>query len=55
MGIKIAAGAVAMILVLGYLLAPVIKLKEIDLGIVIIIGITMMAIDLLQSLKSKDD
>ena len=55
MGIKIAAGLVAVVLMLGYLLAPVFKLKEIDLGIVIVIGLAMMLTDLWQSLKSKDD
>jgi len=39
----------------GYLLALAIKLKEIDLGIVIAIGLAMMVIDLWQSFKSKDD
>jgi hypothetical protein len=55
MKVKIAAGAVAAILMLGYLLPPVFKLKDLELGIVICIGIAMMLVDLLQSLKSKDD
>jgi len=55
MGVKIAAGLVAMILMLGYLLPPVFKLKEVELGIVIVAGLAMMAVDLWQSMKSKDD
>ncbi|MGH8690058.1 MAG: hypothetical protein ACREUS_03415 [Burkholderiales bacterium] len=55
MAFKILAGVVAMILMLGYLLAPVFKLKEIDLGIAIILGVTLAVVDLVQSLKSKDD
>lgn len=55
MAFKIAASLVAMILMLGYLLAPVFKLKEIDLGIAIVAGLAMMMVDLWQSLKSKDD
>jgi len=55
MGVKIAAGLVAMILMLGYLLPPVFKLKDIELGIVIVAGLAMMAVDLWQSMKSKDD
>ena len=55
MGIKVAAAVVAVILMFGYLLALAIKLKEIDLGIVIAIGLAMMVIDLWQSFKSKDD
>jgi len=49
------AGLVAVILMLGYLLPPVFKLKETDLGIAIIAGLALMLIDLWQSLKSKDD
>ena len=52
---KLLAGAVAVVLMLGYLLPPVLKLKEIDLGIAIIGGVALMLVDLWQSLKSKDD
>jgi hypothetical protein len=55
MGIKVAAAMVAVILMFGYLLALAIKLKEIDLSIVIAIGLAMMVTDLWQSFKSKDD
>jgi hypothetical protein len=55
MAVKIAAGVVALILIVGYLLPPVLKLKEVPLGIVIIIGLSMMAVDLWQSLKSRED
>jgi hypothetical protein len=55
MNLKIVAGIVALILMLGYLLPPVFKLKDVALGVVICIGIAMMLVDLLQSLKSKDD
>ncbi len=55
MGVKIAAAIVAVILVLGYLLPPVFKLKDVALGVVICIGIAMMLVDLAQSLKSKED
>ena len=49
------AGIIAIILMLGYLLPPVFKLKEIDLGIAIVCGLVLMLIDLWQSLKSKED
>jgi hypothetical protein len=52
---KLLAGAVAVVLMLGYLLPPVLKLKEIDLGIAIIGGVALMLVDLWQSLKSKED
>jgi hypothetical protein len=55
MPIKIFAAIVALALVLGYLGAPVFKLKDVALGVVILIGITMMLVDLWQSLQSKDD
>jgi hypothetical protein len=54
MAVKIAAGVVALILIVGYLLPPLFKLKDLALGGVIIIGLSMMALDLWQSLKSKD-
>lgn len=54
MGVKIAAGVVAVILVVGYLLPPVFKLQEVALGVVICIGIAMMLVDLVQSMR-KDD
>ena len=37
------------------LLAETIKLKDVALGVVILIGIAMMLVDLWQSLQSKDD
>jgi hypothetical protein len=55
MGVKVAAAAVAVILMFGYLLALLFKLKEIDLGIVIVIGLAMMVVDLWQSMQSKED
>jgi hypothetical protein len=55
MGVKIGAGLIAVLLLGAYLLALVFKLKEIDLAIVVALGLAMMAVDLWQSLKSKDD
>jgi hypothetical protein len=55
MAVKIAAAVVAIFLMLAYLLPPVFKLKDAALGAVICIGVAMMLVDLLQSLKSKDD
>ena len=49
------AGLVAVILMLGYLLPPVFKLKEVDLAIAIVAGLALMLVDLWQSLKSKED
>lgn len=55
MAVKIIGGLVAMGLVLAYLLAPLVKLKDWALGTVITIGIIMMLVDLWQSLRSKED
>lgn len=55
MPIKIFAAIVAIVLLLAFVTPVVIKLKDISLGVVIAIGVAMMLVDLLQSLKSKDD
>ena len=55
MPIKIFAAIVAALLVVAFLVPVVFKLKDIALGVVILIGIAMMLVDLRQSLKSKDD
>jgi len=55
MPFKILAGVVAVVLMAGFLLPPVFKLKDVALGIVISIGFAMMLVDLLHSLKSKED
>lgn len=55
MPIKIFAGIVAIALMIAYLSPVVFKLKDIPLGVVIVIGITMMLVDLWQSLQSEND
>jgi hypothetical protein len=55
MGLKIFAGIVAVALFIAYLAPLVIKLKAVSLGVVILIALAMMLIDLVQSLKSKED
>ena len=55
MPFKILAGVVAMVLAIGYLLPPILKLQDTALGVVIVIGVALMLIDLVQSLQSKDD
>ena len=55
MSIKIFAAAVAVVLMLCFLVPPVLKLKDIALGVVITIGIVMMLMDLWQSLLKKED
>lgn len=55
MAFKILAGLIALALTLAYLAPPVFKLKDVALGAVVAIGIVLIAIDLWQSLQSKDD
>lgn len=52
---KILAGIVAAALLIVFIGPVVIKLKETALTVVALIGVTMMLVDLWQSLKSKDD
>jgi hypothetical protein len=51
---RILAGLIAVALVLIYLAPPVYKLRDIELGVVVAIGVLLMLIDLWQSLR-KDD
>jgi len=55
MPIKFFAAVVAVILMISFLVPVVLKLKDVALGVVIAVGIAMMLVDLLQSLKSKED
>ncbi len=55
MPVKIFAAVVAVVMVLSFLAPPVLKLKDIALGVVILVGIVMMLADLWHSLKSKED
>lgn len=55
MPVKIFSGVVALVLLLAYLVPLVLKLKEVSLGVVILIGITMVLVDLWQSLRSGEE
>jgi hypothetical protein len=52
--LKMACGLVAVVLVVAYLIPPIYKIREIELGVVVLIGIALMLVDLVQSLR-KDD
>jgi hypothetical protein len=54
MPLKIFAGVVATVLMVVYMLAPVIKLKDVALGAVVLIGVVLMLIDLWQSIREGD-
>lgn len=55
MAFKIVAGIVAAALLIVFISPVVVKLKDAALGVVVLIGLTMMITDLWQSLKSADD
>jgi hypothetical protein len=55
MPVKIFAAVVAVVLLVAYLSPMAFKLKEISLGVVILIGLGMMLVDLWQSLQKSDD
>lgn len=51
---KIVSGLIAVVLVVAYLVPPAIKLKDLALAIVIVIGVALMLLDLWQSLWERD-
>ena len=55
MAARIFFGVIAVVLMAGYNLVVAIKLKELPLFIVILIGVGMMLWDLWDALKSKED
>jgi len=52
---KTLAGIVAALLLLMFIAPVVIKLKEISLGVVVLIGLAMMVTDIWHALRSKED
>lgn len=52
--VKVAAALLALFLFVIYSGAIVLKLKEVALAVVILIGLVMMVVDLYQSLKNGD-
>jgi hypothetical protein len=55
MAYKIIAGIIAAALLLTYVGPVVLKLNDVALWSVVVIGVMMMLVDLWQSLQSKDD
>ena len=54
MAFKILAGIIAIVLITAFLAPPALKLQDLALSSVILIGVVMMLVDLWQSLR-KDD
>jgi hypothetical protein len=55
MGLKIFAAVVAVALMITYLAPVVLRLREVALTVIVLIGLVMMLVDLWQSLQSKED
>ena len=55
MAIKIFAGIVAVVLFAGFVTPYVLKMKDIALGIVVLVGLVMMARDLWDTFQEKDE
>lgn len=55
MGFKYFAACVALVLFLMFLAPVVIKLKDMALGAVILVGLALMALDLWESLHERDE
>ena len=55
MPFKIFAGIVAVVLFVGFVMPYVLKMKDIALAIVILIGLAMMARDLWDTFHEKDE
>ena len=55
MALKVFAGIVGVALLLVYIAPVVLRLKDIPLWVVALLGIGMMLVELLQSLRSKED
>ena len=51
---KLLTGVIAVVLMIAYVLPLAIKLKELSLAVVVLIGIVMMLIDMYQTMKSSD-
>jgi hypothetical protein len=51
---KVLAGILAAGLLIAFVAPVVIKLKDVALSVVVLIGLAMMLVDLWQSLKSKE-
>ena len=55
MAFKILAGVIAALLLVAFLAPYVLKMQDIALGVVIVIGLAMMARDLWDTFQEKDD
>jgi len=55
MKVKILAGLLGAALLITFISPVVIKLKDVALSVVVLIGLTMMIVDIWHDMRSKDD
>jgi hypothetical protein len=51
---KLIFGVIAVALVAAYVVPIALKMRDYSLGVVVALGLLMMIVDMLQSLRSKD-
>ncbi|WP_164084877.1 hypothetical protein [Pseudazoarcus pumilus] len=52
---KLIAGIVGLALLIGFLLPPIIQIKEVSLIVVVLIGIGLAAVEFYESMKKKEE
>jgi hypothetical protein len=55
MAVKVISGIVGAALLMIYMAPVVLRLKEISLSVIVLLGLGMMLVDLWQSWQSKED
>lgn len=55
MNFKKLAGLLGLVLFIGFLLPPLIKLKEVSIGLVMLIGIALAGYEYYENLRNRDD
>lgn len=51
---KFIFGLISLVLVIGFLAVPIVKLRETALVVVVLIGVAMAVYEFIETLKSKD-
>ncbi len=55
MNFRVLSGLIGLVLLVGFLLPPVIKLKELPLALVVLVGVAMAAYELFENVRGKGD
>ena len=55
MNFKIVAGLIGLLLFLAFIAPPVIKLKQVSLGIITLVTLAMVIYEFVESVRNRDD